>query len=231
MNSKPYDLVFVSNHRLLAEAVGAALVEQRVIESYLHIRNGQEVHQIQSMSKQPNVVVLDERSYPDASSLYVSVQRITQAFPASRIVVLGDGDSVDRVTDCIISGASTFVLSCDCLNELAATVSALKQGNPRCSKVVVDEILRKIRELAITKHVEPSTDENALTKREINVLELVEQGMLNKEIARRLGIAVSTVKNHLHAIFEKYEVKERRQAVCRGISMGVLSCRSKEDVA
>jgi len=66
---------------------------------------------------------------------------------------------------------------------------------------------------------------------EIEILKLVGHGMFNKEIANKLGIAVSTVKNHLHAIFEKLQVTRRRQAVLQGLALGVLTCEPKQEVA
>jgi DNA-binding NarL/FixJ family response regulator len=116
------------------------------------------------------------------------------------------------------------------LSDLVAAIQALQEGQPRCSGSVVELVLRRIRELSAVKHHESRVEEFELTRREIEVLGLVEQGFLNKEIARQLGITISTVKNHLHAIFEKLQVNGRRQAVRQGIAVGILRCESAHTV-
>lgn len=231
MKPASFDLVFVSDNRLFAETTGAALAEQGVIDSYLHLRRGLEIKQLQEMRELPMVLMLDEGSHVEKQDLYFAIQRLKAEFPRLSVVVIGCGGSGERVASCIVSGASTFVLASDTLGELVATINSLKQGDTRCSALVIEAILRRIRELSATKQREAGTDENTLTHREIEVLKLVEKGMFNKEIARKLGIAVSTVKNHLHAIFKKCDVTERREAVRRGIAVGVLDCEKKDAVA
>lgn len=231
MRSTSCDFAFVSDNRLLSEAIGSALVDAGVVKSFLHIRAGHEIHDLQAMLHAPALIVLDERSYPENASLYARIQRLAEEFTASRIVVIGEGDCTERVTGCVVSGASTFVLASDSLSDLAITINALKAGHCRCNAFVIEAILHKVRELSAAKHVEAGVEESTLTQREIEVLVLVEQGIPNKEIASRLGIAVSTVKNHLHAIFEKFDVTERRQAVRRGIAMGLLTCQARDAVA
>ncbi|MEQ1824609.1 MAG: response regulator transcription factor [Pirellula sp.] len=231
MKPRRFDFLFVSDNRLLAEVTGAALIEQGAIDSFLHVRKGNEISQLRTLRETPDVLVLDEQSHADVEDLYLRIRRIKEEFPQLPLVVIGECVSGERVAGCIVSGASTFVLASDSLAELVATLESLKNGKPRCSNLVIEAVLCRIRELSQAKSLEACSDANTLTQREIEVLSLVEKGMLNKEIARRLGIAVSTVKNHLHAIFEKFEVTERREAVRRGIASGILNCQPQDAVA
>jgi LuxR family maltose regulon positive regulatory protein len=87
--------------------------------------------------------------------------------------------------------------------------------------------VKSIQRIGVTPKVDSANQPDAqLSDREIEVLQLVEEGLLNKEIASRLGIALSTVKNHIHSAFEKLQVETRRQAVRQAIALGVLQCRS-----
>ena len=64
----------------------------------------------------------------------------------------------------------------------------------------------------MTLHERDKNDKNSLTAREIEVLELIAEGMINKEIAKQLYISEKTVKNHVSNIFKKLNVSDRTQA-------------------
>ena len=64
---------------------------------------------------------------------------------------------------------------------------------------------------------------NILTQRETEVLELVAEGYLNKEIAQKLYVSETTVKKHIESIYRKFSVHNKVQAVLYGIAIGVLS--------
>jgi len=65
-----------------------------------------------------------------------------------------------------------------------------------------------------------------LTEREFNVISLVTKGMTNNEIADNLHISVHTVKAHLEAIYEKFEVTNRVQAVIKAVLLGLIDLNS-----
>jgi DNA-binding CsgD family transcriptional regulator len=62
-----------------------------------------------------------------------------------------------------------------------------------------------------------------LTRREQQILRLIESGLSNKEIAARLGIEVATVKNHVHHLLEKLGARSRAEAVCIGRRIGICT--------
>ena len=74
-------------------------------------------------------------------------------------------------------------------------------------------LLRRVAELAIKRR--PAPEMERLTPREFEIVTLMGQGLTNKEIARRLDVQLSTVKNHTHSIFEKLHVSRRAEAVAR----------------
>jgi len=71
-----------------------------------------------------------------------------------------------------------------------------------------------------------ATDGNSLTKTEAQVLDLVDSGLSNREIATRLSIAVGTVKCHLHRVYEKLQVRNRLQAVAKAREHGIYPSTS-----
>jgi DNA-binding NarL/FixJ family response regulator len=221
-------LVVVSDNRLFAEAAGTALVSEDVISSYVHLRHGQNWARVRSPAAgqsavEPLIVLLDVDTRVSGPELHASIRRLVQQLPSCQIVAMGEGLPPSCIVGCIESGASAFVLACDPLHELVDTIKALHDGQSRCSAAVMDVVLRRVRELAGAKRDDCGMPDDPLTEREVEVLKLVEQGLLNKEIASRLGIAISTVKNHLHSVFDKLRVDGRRQAVRQGIAAGILT--------
>jgi len=224
------ELAFFSENRLLAEAAGASLVAAGAVSAYRHVRLAGQGEFFISIVDQPAIVVLDVGSLA-VHEIHARIRRLAQELPAAVIVAVGDGKCIASVASCIEAGAATFVLANDAFDEFVATVRSLKQGQLRSGQAVVQLVLGRLRQLSDTKQIAAGEIDAGLTERELEVLELVERGLLNKEIAGRLQIALSTVKNHLHAIFEKLQVDGRRQAVRQAIAIGLLHDQSERVVA
>lgn len=80
----------------------------------------------------------------------------------------------------------------------------------------------------IAQQLAESMTGSQLTSREMEILKLVVDGMGNKLIARRLGIAVGTVKSHMKSIFDKLDVESRTQAIAVSIRRGLLSEHTRQ---
>lgn len=224
-------LLIISDNRLLAEAIGSALCEESEFTSFESVRCGGEQSHLCKTRLEPQVVILDACCLTGTGDLFSATHRLTETLPESQVVVLAGDADARRVTGCIESGARGFILAKEPFDELLATIRAVKEGHARCSGEIVQVVLARIRELAGTKVESANNSDARLSDREIEVLQLVEAGLLNKEIARRLGIALSTVKNHLHSAFEKLQVETRRQAVRQAIALGVLRCQAAHAMA
>jgi DNA-binding NarL/FixJ family response regulator len=126
------------------------------------------------------------------------------------VVALGLLDSEAEVLAAAESGASGFVLRDACLDELIDCLETVARGDLRCSPSIAGALLRRLGTLASERpRSDPVRD---ITWREREVLGLVEQGLSNKDIAGRLSIEVTTVKNHIHNILEKLGVRRRSDA-------------------
>lgn len=125
--------------------------------------------------------------------------------------------SVDReweIREALARGVRGFVLFGCALDELAMGVRAVHRGQRHLSPTVAQRLAE-------------SLSGEALTCREEEVLRLVVDGLGNKAIARRLNIAVGTVKSHLKGIFDKLHVESRTQAICATERRGLLSPRAQ----
>ena len=96
------------------------------------------------------------------------------------------------------------------LDELADVLRVAARGEALCSPQMIAALLRRVATLA-----RENTATSALTGRELEVMALIDEGLSNKQIARRLSIELPTVKNHVHHILEKLGVQGRYEAAAR----------------
>lgn len=154
-----------------------------------------------------DVVVAD---YDCGSTLASRSERRSGAPDALKIMILAAGYREWEVRSALERGVLGYVLVGCALDDLASGGRAVHRGARHMSPEVAQR-------LAESFAGEP------LTTREEEVLRLVVQGMGNKSIARRLEIAVGTVKSHLKGVFDKLGVDSRTQAICAAERRGLLS--------
>jgi DNA-binding NarL/FixJ family response regulator len=154
----------------------------------------------------PDVVLLDI-GMPDAEAL---IPTLHERNPQVKVVALGISDEPEAVLACVEAGAAAFVAREASLEELITTLETAARGDVLCSPSIAGLLFRRVAILARERR--PSLNVTALTDREREILALIEHGFSNKEIARRLRLQVSTVKNHVHHILEKLGVSRRGAA-------------------
>jgi DNA-binding NarL/FixJ family response regulator len=198
-------LIF-SDIRIYREGLAKALHNDRaivVVGAYAAVRDALE----QAADLGPDVVLLDVAN-PDALR---EVKRVHAGFAGAPIVALGvlkhDGD----VIACAEAGIAGYVFRDASLEDLVASVESAARGELRCSPMVAATILRRVATLAARQRVAPPPP-HRVTRREREILELIELGLSNKQIAARLVIEIATVKNHIHNILEKLRVRTRSEA-------------------
>jgi DNA-binding NarL/FixJ family response regulator len=136
-----------------------------------------------------------------------NIRRLAETAPGKRLLAIGVRD-VDRdVLTCIEAGAIGYVLRNATLEQLADSARHAVCDEPLASPHVIASLMRRVAALSAKGSQHGSVGD--LTSRELEVVELIEQGLSNKEIAQRLSIAVTTVKNHVHSILEKLNVQRR----------------------
>jgi DNA-binding NarL/FixJ family response regulator len=132
--------------------------------------------------------------------------------------VFGDESRLIRALQC---GATGYVLKGCSTRELIEAIEHIRGGGAPISPLLARMLLRQFR---ATNDAAESPDVRgpALSEREIDVLRLVAQGYLNKEIAQRLGIGVATVSSHIKSLYRKLAVHTRVQAVRTAQARGLL---------
>lgn len=145
----------------------------------------------------------------DAGSLINIARRLE---PSSRVVVFDL--SLDRESEIVsIAEAGVFGLLLDkeSFERMLETLRAVECGHAMCSTEVSAVLLRRV--YAFSQDTNPDASLDRLTARELEILELIAQGKTNQQIASVLSLTLQTVKNHVHRLLSKMEVRSRTEAV------------------
>lgn len=153
----------------------------------------------------PSVVVLDVA----AENRPGTVRAVLRLFPSTRVVALSVRDSASEIVPVVTAGAGACVPPDGTLGDVVDAIAAVAAGRRWFTSKATGILLRS--------RGGPAADvaEPPLTARERQVLALVERGLSNKQIAKRLSISLPTVKNHVHHILRKMSVQSRAEAAAR----------------
>jgi DNA-binding NarL/FixJ family response regulator len=154
----------------------------------------------------PDAALVDLASR-DAARL---VRALVNGAGCRAVVGLSASENEREVIEAAEAGASGLVAMEADLEMLVATVQRAIRGEMLCSPRAAAILRRRVAALAKISH--DAATEVRLTSREEDVMALIEAGRSNREIAQALCIEISTVKNHLHNIYDKMHVRRRTEA-------------------
>ncbi len=155
----------------------------------------------------PRVILLNMATRDNTTLL----RQALKLNPSARVIVLGlSEDDEQEIVACAEAGVAGFHLRTESLGELLVLIPKVAAGESLCSPRVSAILLRRLSALASER--QSSDKELVLTAREAQILEMVELGLSNRDIAAELCIAVHTVKNHVHSLLTKLGVSTRVQA-------------------
>lgn len=197
-------ILIVDDHQLAREGLRAVL-ECRGMDVVGLAATGEEAVTM-AAELAPDVVLMDVRLGPGIDGLEATRRIVAEGLPC-RVLMLTLQDMPAYVREALTAGAAGYVLKDTATSELAAAIEQVLTGR---SAIPLDLVTAAMRTPASsTRPMELAT---LLTPREQAVVELVSQGMTNKEIARSLAISPATVKAHVERIIAKLGVSDRTQA-------------------
>lgn len=155
----------------------------------------------------PDVALLDLRM-PKLDGIEAT-EKIRQEFPEARIILLTSFDREEEIHQAVKAGVAGYLLKESKLPELSEAIRVVVRGG--------NWFPREILELANERAAQPD-----LSKREVEVLDLVAKGLTNKEVAGVLGFSEDGAKHHLRKIYEKLGVHVRAEAISEALRRGIL---------
>jgi len=214
-STRPIRVFIAAPIRLYREALAAMLAGEEHLNVVGTAGEATEVV-VGVLATAPDAVVMDP-SAPRSTELIRTLTRIANDV---RIVALGFPEDGPELISYAEAGASGFVTQDESLAALTATIRSVARGELLVSPKAAATLLHRVAALAAPEPERPPTVD--LTPRDIDVLRLLEDGLSNKQIARELCIEPPTVKQHVHHILGKLNVKRRGEAVA-------LTRRAKRD--
>jgi DNA-binding NarL/FixJ family response regulator len=200
------DLLIVAEMRFYGEGLADVLGRSPGIRVVGIARSRQDCL-IQIRDGRPRVVLIDM----GMSESFSAVKSMMHLAPAIDVVALGVAETEADVLACVEAGVSGYVSQDASIAELIATIKSAVCGDFECPPQIARCLIRRVQMLSERRA--PSLSTCRLTARETEITELLGCGLSNKQIARALHIEISTVKNHVHHILEKLQVKSRSEAV------------------
>lgn len=204
-------VLVVSDIRLLREAF-AALLGHQVGVCVVGITNLQQAP-VRAAELRPDIVLFDATR---AGTLGYA-RTLADQVPAAKVVAFGVAETDSEIVTLAAAGIAGFVRDDAGAEDVDAVLRSAMRDELVCSPRAAATLCHQVAVLSRDGHGGPPADAAVLilSKRELQVGDLIDRGLSNKEIARHLGIEVTTVKNHMHNIFDKLKVHRRGQAAAR----------------
>ena len=207
-------ILTVDDHPLLREGIAFLVKSQQDMELVAEASDGEEAIE-QFRRHRPDVTLMDLRM-PNLNGTE-AISRIRNEFPDAKIIVLSTYAGDVQVLRAIKAGARGYIVKGHVHRELLDAIRSVHAGHKR----IPPEIAAELAEHAA---------DDQLSSREIDVLRLIGEGNANKQIADKLSIAETTVKNHISNILSKLGANDRAHAVTIALQRGIIELDVRQTV-
>jgi DNA-binding NarL/FixJ family response regulator len=201
-------VLVIDDNRLVREGLGALLDAQpdlKVVAAAEDTTAG--LSQLRELT--PHVVLVDAGLENGDSHRFVETLRKTA--PLAKVIVMDLLPEPEDVIEFVKAGANGFIMKNATVDELVSTIRSVALGADVVPPALTGTLLSHIAQQAVVRRMPGVAEAVRMTKREREIMNLIAEGLSNKEIAQRLGIATYTVKSHVHNILEKLALHSRLQ--------------------
>lgn len=152
----------------------------------------------------PDVIVLDRQDV-----VRRTLQQMRETIPTVRFVVLNSDSEATDVLECVRLGVTGFVLNDAQLEDVILTIRGVAEGKAMLPEAIMARLCKQLHDDQPGNGSVAIQTGGSVTVRERQVLQLIVDGLTNKEIAGKLHIAAHTVKSHVHSLLQKFKLRTR----------------------
>jgi DNA-binding NarL/FixJ family response regulator len=204
--------VLVSDDRPLVRAGLRAIISNDAVDLRGACALDQAVEVVER--ERPAVLVVAVRENdPDPFRVVATAKALHSGL---RVVVIADTASVIDLREAVIAGVDSFLLTDASEADIRDAVRATARGE----RVVSPEVAMQLA--GSWRHETRTAEGSSLTPRELEVLQLLAEGLTNQEIGQRLELSARTIKTHVQNLLSKLDVPDRTGAVARGFRLGII---------
>jgi DNA-binding NarL/FixJ family response regulator len=200
---KTHKIIVVDDHKLFRDGLMFVIKQMDNLEVIAEASNGIEFLEIIETQK-PDLVLMDI-SMPELDGIKAT-QQATEKYPGIKILAISMYCDEEYYYQMIQAGVMGFVLKESGKNELETAITTVLNGENYFSQKLLREIIVNMNSPAKSKKLQHTSDNN-LTKRELEVLQCISEGLSNAQIAEKLFISIRTVEGHKSNLISKTGVK------------------------
>lgn len=215
----PIRILLVDDQPLFRRAIATLISEQPDMVVVGEAENGLDAVE-QTHVLTPDLVVMDVEM-PVMNGVE-AVRHIKDQMPRTKVIMLTVSDSEDFLFEALRNGADGYLLKDLRPDQLYDMLRSVMRDETPLSPVIAGRLLAEFRDRpSVRSAPAPEPAGPALTRREMEILQLVSEGLSNKEIGTSLSITEGTVKNHVHNSLEKLQMENRVQAAAYVVRQGL----------
>ena len=214
---KKISVLLVDDHTVVRQGLRALLSQEEDIDVVGEAENGRQAVQMAAKTT-PDVVVMDV-VMPLMNGME-GTRQVLKYVPSAKVLVLssyGDDDHVQQLTEV---GASGYLTKQTAGDDLLLAIREVQKGNAFFSPAIAKRLRDRCRQAFVDG--QPLKRNNQLTSRESEVLQLIAEGLPNKQIAGELGISIKTVEKHRQQVMNKLAIHDVAGLTRYAMSKGVV---------
>lgn len=212
-------LLLVDDQRLMRDGLRTLLELEDDMQVVAEAASGEDAL-TRYDTHRPTIVLMDIRM-PGMDGVEAT-RRLLARYADARIIILTTFDDDEYVFEALRAGAVGYLLKAVSGEELANAIRTVAKGGALIDPAITRKVVAEFARLAPTaRPVDPLLD--PLSDRELEILQLLAQGLNNRAVAQHLFLAEGTVKNYVSAILQKLDARDRTHAVTRAYDLGLLN--------
>lgn len=203
---KPIRIALVEDDSEIRQTTSLILKTETGFELTGIYENGKQF--LEALEKNRPDVVLMDIQMPQMNGIE-TVRKAAEKFPEIQFLMCTVFEDHDSTFESLKAGATGYILKNTPVNKLFDAIREIYEGGSPMSAQIARMVIRSFN----AKDKSGAIDLSILSEREKDVLELLADGLLYKEIGERLFISIGTVRQHIHNIYKKLQVQNRTEAI------------------